>query len=123
MARHEAGVVDDHVPPPAAQRIELSVAIADKALQFGEKLHLGLIEERDAVPALDGQVRDMHSDEARAAEDQDAQGLRPRSRRGTRGAEHARRHCGGSNEFPTAHFQLPRVLAANCARFGTAEGN
>ena len=81
--RHHDPGVDDRVPVAAAQPIEIGAAIAEDRLDVGEERRVGLaaVEERERVTARARCVHDRGADEAGAAEDEDALGLRGERRR------------------------------------------
>ena len=75
VARHVAGVVDDHVPLAILEPVDLAIAIALDAFDLGItiRLRLAAIEERERMAAFQRQRRHVQADEAGAAQDQDLQ--------------------------------------------------
>jgi hypothetical protein len=70
--RHVAGVVDDLDPRPAAQGVELAVAIAAALLHVGEQAGAGLVAVQQAHmwPQRPRRVHDGRAEVAGAAEDE-----------------------------------------------------
>ena len=82
MARIEAGIVDDDIPLAPSQRIQLAIPVSNQSLDPRE--HAGVraapVEQRQCVTSLKRVANLMRSDEAGAAQDQDAErGLRQSS--------------------------------------------
>src|SRR5690606_4977483 len=77
VARHVARVVDYDVPLALVQRIELAVAIAEPRFEIWKQPRIALasVEQRERVTALAARIHDVRTDEARAAEDQNAHRL------------------------------------------------
>src|SRR5581483_10174367 len=71
-ARHVAARVDDTVPAPAGERVELAVAVALQVLDLREELGIRLAagEDRDVVSVGERRVDRVPPQELRAAEDE-----------------------------------------------------
>lgn len=75
MPRHIARVVDHGVPIASRKAAELAVAVALDAFDLREAVGVGAaaVEERQPMSAVERVLRHVQSEEARAAEDEDAQ--------------------------------------------------
>jgi hypothetical protein len=72
--RYEAGGVDDGVPLPSLERVQVAVAVAAQLLRVREepRIRPPAVEERQLVPARERLLGDRPAEELRAAEDQKA---------------------------------------------------
>src|SRR5204863_7280076 len=73
-----SGIINDNIPLPAFQSVELAVAIADQLFDFlGQfaRMRFAPVENRDLVSALEGVTNLERASEAGAAENQNAHRL------------------------------------------------
>ena len=113
VARHVAGVVDDHVPVAALQCVELAVAVADQRFEILEQpgIALATVEESDLMSARLQRLDEMRPEEAGAAEDEHAQLLAHflvLAKRGSASQSGCRRSGEHLNRFASLHGISPR---------------